>query len=270
MGINPHLSRENGDGLIYDLEVSPMKGYFYPPRYKTNILWVDHEQYLMSFAYKWVSEKRIYYFDLRDQSSYKLNPEADKELTQALHKIWDHAGYVVAYNGNRFDNKMAMTFFLRHDLPAQHKPSIDPCAIARSTFKLSSNSLANVAEELGVTAKLDVHLGDLTRSIIEDQDEKAWRMFKKYNIQDVDTLEQVWHAVRPYAKTHLNMAVHSPDMEYDACPRCGKTDTLVKNGKYSRTNTRVYQLYICQRKRGGCGHQPSLRLSAGMTPPKFK
>jgi len=264
-----HLSKAVDDGLIYDLEVSPLQGWFYPPLYKTNILWANQQQYLMSFSYKWASEKRTHYLDLRDSTTYPKERNNDKELTEALFELWQHAGFVVAFNGNKFDNKMASTFFMRHNLVGRNLPSIDPCLIARSRFKLASNSLKNVAKELGVAPKMEVSLGNLTKRIIEDDDPKAWKIFKQYNIQDTVTLEQVWHKIRPHAKSHLNMAMYMGG-GLITCPRCGKTDTLVKNGRYSKTATRVYQLWKCQPGRGGCGFAPSERLSQSVQSPTLK
>ena len=161
-----HLSEDKNDGLIYDLEVSPLRGYFYS-RWQTNALWVDQEQYLMSFAYKWASEKEIHYLDLRDTATFLLDPTADRELVRALFELWQHSGWVMGYNGDRFDNKMAKTFFVRNGFVCNKKMSIDPLKIVKKEFRFSANSMKNVAIELGVEEKMEVSLGNITRRIIE-------------------------------------------------------------------------------------------------------
>lgn len=251
--------------LIYDLEVSPLRVWTYG-RWQANALWVDQEQYLMSFAYKWYGEKKTYYLDLRDQTTYEVDKKHDTQLIRALFKVWQAADVVIAYNGDGFDQKMCRTFFMRNDLVPKPIRSIDPMKIAKKEFRLSSNSMKQVAVELGVAPKMDVPLGHLTQLIIEKDCPKAWREFKKYNIQDVDTLEQIWEKIRPYASTHINMASYSEDME--ACPRCGESKYLIRNG-YRYTNAQQYQEWYCKKEKGGCGHYPRRRLASPITKTTF-
>lgn len=263
-----HLSKKRNDGLIFDLEVSPIQMWGYPPLYETRALWVDQEQYLMSFAYRWESEKKTHYLDLRDSQTYGVDPTHDGELTKALYELWEHAAWAMAYNGDRFDLKMARTFFIRHGLIPKKMRSIDPIKMVKKEFKFSSNSMKNVAHELGVAPKMEVALGDLTKQIIKHDDRKAWKLFKEYNIQDVDTLYEIWLKVRPYATTHINMAMYADD--YDACPRCGLRTMKRYKYQYDRTNAQTYRVYYCQLKAGGCGYRSSrMRKSQPTTKTRF-
>ena len=47
--------------LIYDLEVSPILGWVYE-KYDTNLVEMEHDYFLLSFAYKWLGEKQVYFF----------------------------------------------------------------------------------------------------------------------------------------------------------------------------------------------------------------
>lgn len=241
---------------IYDIELSPIRMWCYS-RWQANALWVDQEQYLMSFAFKWYGTSKIHYYDLRDQTTYSVDRKHDKQLTKALYDMWQMSDILVAYNGAKFDQRVAKMQFARHGLIPKPVRDIDPLKIARKEFKFSSNSMRQVAIELGVAPKLDVPLGHLTQQIIEHDDKQAWKEFKKYNIQDVETLEAIWIKIRPYATTHVTISAYG---DYDGCPRCGKSDALIRYG-FKYTNSYKYQEWHCNPKKGGCGHYPRTRVS---------
>jgi DNA-directed RNA polymerase subunit RPC12/RpoP len=67
-----------------------------------------------------------------------------------------------------------------------------------------------------------------------------------YNIQDVVLQEEVYLKLRPWAKSHPNMAIYADDTEI-RCTNCG-SDDVKENGEYV-TSLGVYPAYKC----GCCG-----------------
>lgn len=65
---------------------------------------------------------------------------------------------------------------------------------------------------------------------------------RKYNIQDVLTLEQVYLRMRPFILNHPNIGIFTQD-EVHVCPACGSVH-LHKRGTY-KTNVGEYQRYRC-------------------------
>jgi hypothetical protein len=98
-----------------------------------------------------------------------------------------------------------------------------------------------VAQKLGVGAKVE-HTGfDLWLGCMAG-DEKSWRMMKKYQIQDVNLLLDLYDKLLPWIK-HPNMGVESEDGP--ACTNCGSTD--LKRRGYEIMATGKYQKYQCKK-----------------------
>jgi hypothetical protein len=96
-----------------------------------------------------------------------------------------------------------------------------------------------VAQQLGVGAKVE-HTGfDLWLGCMAG-DEKSWKMMKKYQIQDVDLLVDLYEKLLPWIK-HPNMGT---DSEVPVCTNCGK-DNLMRRG-YEVLNTGRYQKWQCR------------------------
>jgi RNase P subunit RPR2 len=73
-------------------------------------------------------------------------------------------------------------------------------------------------------------------------DEKAWRMMKKYNCQDVKLLEKVYLKLLPWIHNHPNMNLFNR-ADRPVCTNCG-SHHLQSRG-YSRTKTQVYRRWQC-------------------------
>jgi len=65
-----------------------------------------------------------------------------------------------------------------------------------------------------------------------------------YNIQDVEVLEEVYLKLRPYIKSHPNVAVYM-DIDKRVCSACG-SDNLTQTDKYQYTNTGKFKVYRCE------------------------
>lgn len=209
--------------IIYDIEVSPKLGYYYPPDYETKGIRVERDWHLMSFAYKELGKKKIHVHALPDYQLYEFEPYNDRALLQDLRNMLDDADLVIGHNSDRFDNKKTNARLIFHgiDQPSPYETA-DTLKIARANFKFDSNRLDDLAQYLGLGRKQGSH-GELWHDCLHGN-EKAWRAMKRYNRQDVALTEQVYLKLRGWAKTHPNMSKYRNNEDDTACDRCASTN----------------------------------------------
>ena len=243
--------------LIYDIEVSPALGWFYPPTWKTRILRMEQYQVLMSISWAWYGdvdkngEPRVHNVKLNDfKLRYKANPMDDYEITKKLHELLSEADIVIGHNSRKFDDKMANMYFAKHKLgPASPFKTVDTYSGAHGSFRFSSNRLDDIAKELGFKGKTDVRVGDLWYECLMEQNKKSWKLMQLYNDQDIRATYSLYEIERPYIKNHPNMGVYL--QEQGICPRCSKPGALQSRGEAPRVNGMVRQWW-CNPKYGGC------------------
>ena len=74
-------------------------------------------------------------------------------------------------------------------------------------------------------------------------DPKAWAIMKKYNVQDVRLLEEMYELLRPWISNHPNHGLYSESLE-DVCTNCGSGE-LARRG-FALTNMGKFQRYVCK------------------------
>lgn len=231
--------------VVYDLEVSPAVGYFYPPLYQTNILKVEKYQTLMSFSYAVYDGKKlgkIRHVQLSDYPArFKLNRWDDTDTTDALYRVLEQADIVMAHNGDNFDNKMANTYFIKHGLPPLPGfKTIDTLKSARRHFRFASNKLDEIAKELGIEGKTQVTVGALWYDYMVGDYKKVRKFLKAYNDQDIQALFDIYMRLRPYITNHPNMAIYGNP---NACPVCGSLQH--RSNGIRVTNVMTYRRLNC-------------------------
>ena len=130
------------------------------------------------------------------------NRSDDSLLVKDIVSCLNDYDVLVAHNGARFDVP-----FLRTRLAKWHpslecgafpnKKLVDPVLLARSKLRMSSNSLAAIASLIGAGEKTLVD-GDVWMRAALDGDSEAMDIIVKHCIIDVDILEKVADAVKPY------------------------------------------------------------------------
>jgi len=225
--------------LFLDIETAPSLGWVWG-KYEQNVIDFKSDWYMLSYAYKWATDKKVTAVALPDFSeNFKADVEDDHALSLSLWSLLDEADIVVAQNGDSFDIKKINTRFLIHKMtpPSPYK-TIDTLKIARKVFAFDSNKLDDLCHYLGIGRKLP-HTGfHLWRSCMAGN-LKAWAIMRKYNAHDVELLEQVYYRMREWAPTHPN--VNKGDLY--KCPRCG-SDKVQRRG-FSYTKLRKKQRYQC-------------------------
>jgi len=225
--------------LLFDLETAPNLAYVWG-HYDQNVIEHVQESYILSVAYKWLGEDKVYVKALPDYKGYKPEKECDRELCKDLWKLFDEASIVIAHNGDAFDIKKANTRFVYNGLPPYSDfRSIDTLKIAKKVFKFNSNKLDDLGNFLGIGRKAQTGGFATWRGCLSG-DSKAWKTMCLYNQQDVALLERVYLSLRPWAKGHPDV---STMRGLKGCPVCGHPKAH-KRG-YAYTNLMRAQRYQC-------------------------
>ena len=188
---------------------------------------------MICFAARFLGEKKMHY--------YSTFHDGKDTMVQAAWDLLDAADVVMHFNGKRFDVPHLNREFVTAGLgPPSPYDQIDLLLAVRKQFKFPSNKLAYISKALGMKGKLDNGGFDLWVSCIKG-DPKAWRLMKKYNIQDVVLLEEMYETLLPWLPSHPNRRLYGAE---DGCPRCGAKASLQRRG-HKALQTGVYQQYHC-------------------------
>lgn len=230
--------------LLMDIETAPSLGYFFDLWKEGNILDTAKDWYVLSFAAKWLGEKKTKVWALPDYPGYKKNQECDKALLGDLWQLLNEADIVVAHNGDRFDIRKVNARFIVHGLrPPSPYRSIDTLKIARKYFKFDSNRLDDLGRYFGIGRKLP-HIGKALWLGCMAGDKKAWDTMKRYNARDVELLEPVWQRLRAWAPNHRTLYTR----RLDDCPACESTKVQARGFVHFKASKK--QRFQCQ----DCGH----------------
>jgi DNA polymerase elongation subunit (family B)/predicted RNA-binding Zn-ribbon protein involved in translation (DUF1610 family) len=219
--------------LVIDIETAPASGYIWK-LFDVNVSLsqlIDTSK-VICFAAKWVGDKKVIFHSNQEDTHKKM-----------IKKAWDlfnEADAVIGYNSKNFDCKILnKEFILSGYPPPSPYKHIDLLQTMRQNFKFMSNKLDHVSQELGIGKKTS-HQGFELWQACMNNDSKAWKLMKKYNINDVKLTEELYDKVKGWLKTTFNFNEHSESM---VCPNCG-SHNVTKNGTY-KSPTRAYQKYVC-------------------------
>jgi DNA polymerase elongation subunit (family B)/predicted RNA-binding Zn-ribbon protein involved in translation (DUF1610 family) len=221
--------------LSVDIETSPVVAHAWG-LFKQNIginQIIEHPR-TICFAAKWMDQKKIHFY-----SEFEHGPDV---MFHAAHRLLDEADVVMHYNGDRFDLPRLNTEFILAGLtPPSPSKSIDLLKVMRKNFAFPSNKLAYVSERLGLAGKVKHEGHDLWIKCLNG-DPKSWAKMKKYNVQDVRLLEEIYELVRPWINSHPHHGLYSGTDH--VCPNCGGAD-LERRG-FAATSVGRFQQYRCK------------------------
>jgi len=189
--------------------------------------------------------------------------EGRAAMIEGAHHLLDRADVVVHWNGTSFDiPHLQREFQLEGHGPTSPFVELDLIKTVRRKFKFQSNKLEHVSQQLLGEGKVKHEGMDLWRNIIEDDVDpvvkaNAQRRMKKYNVQDVELLDRLYHELRPWIPNHPNVANY---VDPTACPRCGAPASGLKKRGYKITGTGFYQQYRCD----SCGGYSRARKQADL------
>lgn len=221
--------------LHLDIETSPNICYTWGLfNQNIGINQIVESGYTMCWAAKWHGQKGVEFASIHE--------DGEEAMITRMHELLCEADAVCHYNGEKFDMPTLSKEFVKFGLaPPDPYHQIDLLKVARKRFKFASNKLDYVAQFLGLGKKVK-HVGmDLWRDCMGGCD-KAWRTMKRYNIQDVKLLEDLYKTLLPWIKNHPNHALFM-DTDRPVCPNCGSHH--VNKVGIETTNTMQYQRYRC-------------------------
>lgn len=214
---------------------------------------VVQDWYILGFGWKWLGDSEITYRDQRSAPDI----ENDLELLKVVRDLLDEADIVVAHNGKKFDSRKITARLIEADLevPSPYR-IIDTLQEVRKVAAFTSNKLGWLAKKLTPEtpklehAKFPGH--KLWRECLRGNPE-AWAEMRIYNLADVVAAEGLYLRLRPWMRTHPNVAVYMlPDGdEQERCTRCG-SPSIVRQG-FRATQTGRYQRHRCNNC-GGWSH----------------
>lgn len=224
--------------LLIDIETSPNLAYTWGLwQQDVHLSQLESPTEVICFAAAWLGAgNKVEFFSAHHHGRKKMVKEA--------HRLLDEADVVVHYNGTRFDIPHLNREIVQAGLtPPSPFKELDLWATVKRRFNFPSNKLAYVAPALGLEPKVKHDGFELWRKCMRG-DDKAWATMKKYNIQDVRLLAQLYEVVLPWIPNHPSRNLID---RTDGCPTCG-SEKLQKRGS-AFTKTREYQRFHCQ----GCG-----------------
>jgi uncharacterized protein YprB with RNaseH-like and TPR domain len=228
---------------FFDIETAPSLGYFWGKLWETDIIEVQQPWYMLCFAYQWDGEAKIHARALPDYKNFKKDKQDDSALIKDLWKIFDEADVLIAHNGDRFDIRKTYARFAMLGMPPPSpSKTIDTYKHAKRWFDFESNRLNTLGRLLGVGTKLANTGFALWKKVMLTADMKAWGLMVRYNKQDVRLLKRVYLKLRPFMRTHPNLAIYE-EFDRPACPKC--TSTNVEKRGFQWAAKLKYQRYLC-------------------------
>lgn len=208
---------------------------------------IERDWYILSYCFKWLGDTKVYYKDKRKS----WDNEDDSEMLDDLWKFLDEADVIIAQNGIRFDSKKINARFILNGYPPPSPYKIiDTLVQAKLNFGFTSNKLEYMTDKLCVKVKKIKHDEfpghELWKECLKGN-QRAWRCMRKYNVADVESMEELYLIMLPWIKGHPNYGLYvNPDKP--CCNRCGSED-VQKRGQY-HTEVGIYQRYQCQSCKG--------------------
>ena len=235
--------------LFLDIETTPINAYTWGLwEQNVGLNQIVSSTEMLCFGARWHGSRKVIF--------RSVHHHGKEEMLKEVHRLLDEADVLVGWNSANFDSKHLKREMLQAGmLPPSPYKELDLMRAVKSQFKFPSNKLDYVAQTLGVGSKVkhsgfDLWLGTMAG------DSKAWRQMKKYQIQDVNLLVDLYEKLKPWIKNHPSTPLH--DGKENGCVACGSMK-LQKRG-VSHTASSTYQRYQCQ----SCGKwmRDSKRISS--------
>jgi DNA polymerase elongation subunit (family B) len=220
--------------LILDIETSPHTGFHWGLfQQNISIGQLIESSTVLCWAAKWLGKKKVYFSSIFHTTFSKMIKE--------VHDLINQADAIITYNGKRFDMPTLNKEFLLQKLPPPSPyKDIDLLTTTRNKFKFASNKLDYIAQLLGIGMKTS-HEGMPLWIECMAKNAKAWKLMKKYNINDVKLTEEVYYKLQGWINIHPN---HNLENKNICCPNCG-SHHLTKRG-FTISLTNKYQRLQCQ------------------------
>ena len=252
--LKSHISIPKKDApkiLLIDIETAPIIAAVWGV-FKQNI-GIDqilHDKHIICWSAKWLYDDYIYSDCLTPKEALRRD---DKRITMSVYDMINAADIVVGHNSQKFDVPIITGRFLQHKLPPVNPfQQVDTCLVARKNFGFTSNKLDFINRILDLKQKVDTGGFGLWLSCMNG-DQEALDKMREYNENDVLILEDNYLTIRPYIKSHPNLALYQGEDAKAVCPNCGSENLKTDNGYYY-TPVNKYATFKCL-DCGAIGHE---------------
>lgn len=229
--------------LFFDVETAPLLSFHWRV-WKENIApsQIERESFMLCWAARWQGQKRI----LSDLvTADEALAQDDGRIVESLAELVRTADVIVAHNVDRFDLPVLNTRLLHLGLdPLPPVRTLDTLKVAKKSFKKTFNRLSYLADSLGIEAKHAMVFDDWRRACAGNV--TALKKMRSYCRQDIEVLEAVFEAMRPYAKGLPRLVEATREMQR-ACPHCGAGFEFQEPSGLHRTNASNFHRYRCER-----------------------
>jgi uncharacterized protein YprB with RNaseH-like and TPR domain len=177
--------------LLLDIETTPMQVYAWGLwDQNISIDQIIKTTEMLCFGARWLDGKKVIF--------KSVHHDGKEAMLKELHALMDEADVLVGWNSAAFDHKHINREFIEAKMaPPSTTKDLDLMSIAKANFLFPSNKLDYVAQKLGVGAKVK-HSGFSLWIKCMDGDAKAWAEMKKYQIQDVNLLVDLYDVLLPW------------------------------------------------------------------------
>lgn len=177
--------------LYLDIETTPIKAYVWG-LWDQNIAinQIIEPTEMLCFGARWHGKKNVIF--------KSVHHDGKEAMLEELHALMEEADILVGWNSAAFDHKHINREFLENGLtPPSPVKDLDLMSVVKANFQFPSNKLDYVAQALGAGAKVK-HSGFQLWIDCMAGDEKAWKEMKKYQLQDVNLLVDLYDILLPW------------------------------------------------------------------------
>ena len=177
--------------LMLDIETTPMQVYTWGLwDQNIGINQIIKPTEMMCFGAKWQGKKKVTF--------KSVHHDGKEAMLKELHSMMEAADVLIGWNSASFDHKHIKREFLENGMtPPSVVKDLDLMSIVKANFRFPSNKLDYVAQALGVGSKVKHSGFDLWIGCMAGK-ESSWREMKKYQIQDVVLLEELYQVLLPW------------------------------------------------------------------------
>lgn len=235
-----------------DIETVPMRSWHWALG-KQRILphQIDRDWFILSWAAKKLYGAEVMSDILSVEEVLELD---DSRIMKSVWEVLNKADIVITHNGEKFDHPKINTRCLVNGiLPPSSYQIIDTLKHSRKIFAFSSNAQKYITEFLILPQKMETDFDLWIRCVNGDQESLDY--MEQYNRADVGGLEELYLKIRPWIRSHPNMAIYGEAVG-EACPNCGSSD--MRDDGYYTTPAGQFEARRCN----DCGAPSRKRLSA--------
>jgi DNA polymerase elongation subunit (family B) len=223
--------------LMLDIETAPHQSYTWGLfDQNVGLSQLIKPGYILCWGASWHHEQEPMFGSIFDGSR--------KRMLKGIHSLLSEADVVVGWNSQAFDIPWIQGELIQNDFdPPVPFKQVDLFRVSRSQFRFASNKLQFVAPLLTQKEKIKTDF-DLWTAVMAG-DERACEKMRKYCMQDVHMLHDIYDKMLPWIRNH---PAHHPGPDGEiVCRNCGSKH-IHRRGT-TKTNAGEYTLYQCQ----GCG-----------------